>query len=410
MAPLCALVGHAPIVALGEPGHGAHEPLAWRNRLFFYLATHCGFTAIAIETAFSESRAVHDFVLGGPGSAAEVSRRCLSWGFGEYAENAALIQWMRNYNLREAGRRKLQFYGIDLSGADNDSGFPHGGITLVQVMDYLQRAAPLESQNLRVALEPLLQRVWAVGYARLARAHDSGLDIALGSLNAYLAHHAGALHRSSSTSEYDWAVRNLVVARRLSQLFALNGGSLTADMGMGPDEYKEVNARDAAMADNVLWVKRQEGKVGRILVFAHNAHVMDGGLQGGIWAAFKQPPRMMGEHLRAALGESLVIIGTSAAQSGAGLPAGMRLDNDVDDALADVGPSLFVLDLRGAQGLDWMRETHSLRANFSSNLDINLKHAFDALVFIRSVTPARTNPESSRLNVHTDHETYRTWP
>ena len=396
MAPLCGLVGHAPIVALGEPGHGAHEPLAWRNRLFFYLATHCGFTAIAIETAFSESRAVHDFVLGVPGNAAEVTHRSLTWGFGEYAENAALIQWMRNYNLREKGRRKLQFYGIDLSGADNDSGFPHGGVTLVQVMDYLRRAAPLDSQDLRAALEPLLQRVSAVGYARLARAHDSGLDSALGSLDAYLAHHAGTLRRSSSTSEYDWAVRNLVVARRLSQLFALNGESQTADMGMGPEEYREVNARDAAMADNVMWVKRQEGKGGRILVFAHNAHVMDGGLQGGIWRAFKQPPQMMGEHLRAALGKSLVIIGTSVAQSEASLPVGARLDNDADDVLADVGPSLFVLDLRGAKALDWMRQTHSLRANFSSNFDVNLQDAFDALVFIRRVTPARTIPESSR--------------
>jgi hypothetical protein len=38
-------------------------------------------------------------------------------------------------------------------------------------------------------------------------------------------------------------VRNLVVARSLSRLFALNGESQTSDMGMGPEEYKEVNAR-----------------------------------------------------------------------------------------------------------------------------------------------------------------------
>lgn len=30
------LVGSARIVALGEPAHGAHEPLAFRNQLFAY--------------------------------------------------------------------------------------------------------------------------------------------------------------------------------------------------------------------------------------------------------------------------------------------------------------------------------------------------------------------------------------
>src|SRR6185437_15855926 len=51
LAPLCDSVGRAPVVALGEPGHGAHEPLALRNRLYSYLVEHCGFTAIALETS-----------------------------------------------------------------------------------------------------------------------------------------------------------------------------------------------------------------------------------------------------------------------------------------------------------------------------------------------------------------------
>src|SRR5262245_899870 len=31
------IIGSARVVALGEPAHGAHEPLAFRNRLFRYL-------------------------------------------------------------------------------------------------------------------------------------------------------------------------------------------------------------------------------------------------------------------------------------------------------------------------------------------------------------------------------------
>ena len=77
---VCPWTEHASVVSLGEPGHGAHEPLAFRNRLFAYLVDHCGFTAIAIETSFTESRAVHDFVAGGDGNAVELVRTHLSWG------------------------------------------------------------------------------------------------------------------------------------------------------------------------------------------------------------------------------------------------------------------------------------------------------------------------------------------
>jgi erythromycin esterase len=391
LAPLCALVGQARVVALGEPAHGAHQPLALRNRLFGYLIEHCGFTAIALETSFSESRAVHEFVQGGDGKAADVTRRSLTWGFGDYAENAALIEWLRNYNQRAAGRRQIQFYGIDLSGADNDSAFPHAGVAIQGVVRYLKSAAPRRSSELLARLGPLLERIAAGDYAQLAARHDRDLDAALASLNSFLASHAAALRQASTKTDYDWAVRELVVARQLRNFLSLHiaPGSGAA---MSPDEYKQVNVRDAAMADNLLWVTREEGANGRVLVFAHDAHVMNAPVRGGIWSVFSQPPRMMGQHLRAALGETLFIIGSSAARSGPGLPAGAPLANCAEDALSEVGPPLFLLDLRraardpGARG--WLDQIRPLHANFSTEMDVNLHHAFDAVAFIGELTPA----------------------
>ena len=51
------VVGSSRVVALGESTHGAHEPLAFRNRLFRYLVEQHEFTAIALETGLPESRA-----------------------------------------------------------------------------------------------------------------------------------------------------------------------------------------------------------------------------------------------------------------------------------------------------------------------------------------------------------------
>lgn len=73
-------VGRARVVALGEPVHGAQEPLAFRNCLFRYLVLEQGFTAIALETGLNESQLLQDFVAGGPGDAKAVARAGFTWG------------------------------------------------------------------------------------------------------------------------------------------------------------------------------------------------------------------------------------------------------------------------------------------------------------------------------------------
>ncbi len=195
-------------------------------------------------------------------------------------------------------------------------------------------------------------------------------------------------------------MQGLTVASRLNDMLSLDVEPERPGAPMPPDSYKLVNVRDAAMADNVLWVQRQEGNQGRILVFAHNAHVMNAESRGGIWSVFREAPRMMGQHLRSTLGSSLVIIGTCAAESGDGLPIGAPLQNSVEAALAKVGSPPFVLNLRGAVhdpgALAWLDQRHPLRANFSSELDVDLREAFDALVFMQRLTPAQKNTDSTR--------------
>src|SRR5688500_15556326 len=55
LLPLESAIGAARVVALGEPRHGVHEPLAFRNRLFRFMVEQMGFTAIALESGFTES-------------------------------------------------------------------------------------------------------------------------------------------------------------------------------------------------------------------------------------------------------------------------------------------------------------------------------------------------------------------
>lgn len=124
LLPLMSAIGAARVVAFGEPMHGAHEPLAFRNRLFRFLVEQMGFTAIALESGFTESISARSFIEGGAGDAETAARTGLSSGFGRYLENRELMQWMRDYNsaASSAGHRRLRFYGIDLPAGARVSG------------------------------------------------------------------------------------------------------------------------------------------------------------------------------------------------------------------------------------------------------------------------------------------------
>ncbi|MEJ0034944.1 MAG: erythromycin esterase family protein [Gammaproteobacteria bacterium] len=388
LAALLTLAAHAQVFALGEPGHGGHEPLALRNRAFQHLIEHGGFTAVALETSFTESRELHDFVLGRAveGDARTLVRRDFSWGFGEYAENVQLIQWLHDYNADASHIRKIRFYGIDLSGADNQDGFSKARSAVDHALRVLERDQPSRAERFRAELAPLLARFSDRDYSTLSAPEGKRLERALASI-------ATSLQRGDG-EDFEWARREILIAQRLQALFRVAKPRPDAET-MLPSDYRMVNVRDAAMAANVQWVLRQEGANARLLLFAHNAHVMNERTRGGIWNVFDRPPQMMGQHLRRALGARLLTVGTLVRASGPGLPSAPPPADSVEEALAGLNLPLFLLDLRKAAcspgASDWLSRRHAVRANFNTELDVVPGKAFDAIEFIAEATPAWRN-------------------
>lgn len=384
------IIGAARIVAFGEPAHGAHEPLAFRNRLFRYLVEELGFTAIAIESGLPESRPIFDFVAGGPGTAGQVVRDNFSCGLGAYQENEELVRWMREYNADSAHPRKIRFYAIDLGRCGQ--GTP---LATENALTYLTRVDPASSQRLRATFQPYLNRLSAADAPPLSQAESDGLSAVIEDLLALFERERLTFIAATSETDYEWAHRNAIVARQAHRLYRVRP---TEPPGRGapPSAWRALSQRDAAMADDVRWVLEREGPAGRVLVFAHNGHVMNARAEGGIWSAFERPPTVMGQHLRSALGAGMVIIGTSSGQNGAGLPAASPEAGSLDAALARVGPPRFLLDLRAARAdravTAWLVERRALRANFTTYLTLSPGAAFDALLFIDTLTPARTAP------------------
>jgi erythromycin esterase len=91
-------IGEARVVAFGEAMHNTHEPLAFRNRLFRFLVERMGFTAIALESGFTESLNARSLIENGASDAETAARTALPGGLTRYRENRELIRWVRDYN------------------------------------------------------------------------------------------------------------------------------------------------------------------------------------------------------------------------------------------------------------------------------------------------------------------------
>ncbi|HET6523559.1 erythromycin esterase family protein [Sphingopyxis sp.] len=374
---IAASLGTARVVALGEPVHGAHEPLALRNCLFRYLVEEQGFTAIALETGLHESRRLHDYVAGGAGDVREVARSGFTWGFWRYPENIELLEWIRAYNLDPAHARKIAVYGIDVSGGDADGAWARARITLDEGLDYLARAAPASSMPPRKDIEPFLGRFSAPSYRALTGRERKKLRLSIAGILAFFDTNRAALVAASSQRDYDWARQNVVAAQQLQSLFDVSGVP-DPEGRLLPGDYRADAARDAAMADNALWALDREGPRGRILLFAHNGHVMNGNSRGGIWSVYARPPSAMGAYLRRKLGRELLILGSSlsARSNGAGRPRTM------DAALERVSPAQFLVDIRMATGkpAQWLSQEQSISVNYTTENLIVPQQAFDVLI------------------------------
>lgn len=366
LAPLRALIGDARVVALGEPAHGVHEPLAFRNRLLEYLVQELGFTAIAVESAFPDARRLADFIAGGPGTAHEVVGENRAWWPEPIGENVRLVHWLRARNTAPEAGRPVRFYAIDL-GYTGPWGSRPTPAALEAALAYVRRVDPAAGRALAATLDPWLRRLADPGLVLTRPEHDA-LTAAIDDLVALLERERVTYLAAAPAAEYAWAHRAAVVARQADRMFRV----APAGDPNGPpprDAWRMVNARDAAMAENVLWALEQEGPNGRVLLVAHNLHVQGAPATGGPWAAFERVPTSMGQHLRAALGNDLVIIGMGDASDAERLAAGTSLP------AAAARP--FLLDLRPARA-----EGGSARP----------RGAFDALLVVDSLTPAHPAP------------------
>jgi erythromycin esterase len=389
---LRSLVGDARILSLGEVIHRGHQPLEFRNEVIKYAVSHLGFTAVAIESGFTESAAVDSFIHGGAGDVDSIMRAGITWNFGTLPENRELVLWLREYNAHAA--RPVHFYGFDMTGADpaNLADFYFGAPLAVRAaLNYLQEVAPSSAADVKSDLDPLMNRFTPYGYAEYSVEERTRLRAGLRKLAHVLAVDSSRYVGASSPSSYAWAARNAWMALRLDELLAM--GVSTSP----PIERARTVFRDSLMAEDIRWILRTEGDGGRVVVFAHNAHLMNVPQHAfevqpgkGI-VPVGAPVRMCGQYLRAWFGAKEVVVGSDAA-SIVGWPDIPSDSSSLDATFETIGVPTFVLDLRTADRdpvvAAMLRRPWLWR--FQTFFEpIAPREAVDAIVYFDRITPTK---------------------
>jgi erythromycin esterase len=290
----------------------------------------------------------------------------------------------------------VHFYGLDLTGGQDIGVMPGAAGSVTAALAYLNQLAPGADSGLGAHIRPLMTRFLPDSYPTLTLADRELLKTALARLHHILATDSARLLRVSSPIAYARALRNAWMAVRLNDMMA---AGITDSAGM---THAIVAARDSTMAENALWVLAQAGQHGRVVVFAHNAHVMNAGM-------FNDGARnRLGQFLRAWLDTNLVILGaaTGAIVGGPGGGDGW-IGHDpeahADSAsfaavLASAGLPTFVLDRRTGERIPVVAAALSKpwKLMFVSP-DVPYQavvphDAFDAIVYFDRVTPAKMRP------------------
>ena len=305
------------ILALGEPTHLVDDYLRLRNRLFQALVERHGFRAIAIESGFPRGEIVNDFVAGRRDAIDEALEYGITHGMGRMPANRELLEWVRRYNDAGApGRDKLHFYGFDSPTEMTHADSPRHLLTLA--LDYLGTLSPPSGQSRRRQIEPLFgaDANWENPAAMMDPAKSVGRSPAANELRVatedLIAELATLQPQGASTDApaYRRAMRYALHARQMLAYHAVIAQSSSNRI------VDALSLRDAMMADNLLYIARQEESRGKVFAFAHNSHLKRGQAVWQ-WGSDRWAWWPAGAHLSASMGNRYSVIGVGVGTSGA---------------------------------------------------------------------------------------------
>ena len=239
LEPLKEILKDKQIIGLGEATHATKEFYVFKHKLLEFLVKEMGFKTLVIESDFTGTQTMNDYVLYGKGSAWGALQKTL-FGVAANQEFLNMVEWIKQYNLTKQFKDKVKFYGCDMN---------YGVNVGVPIKDALSKSKTQLSEDAGKGLDLLIN----YRYNAVSKEESNLMHIAVKELN--------------NTKWNESVIPDMKLFKQYIRCM-----EQLSDFADQYYMYDKDIFRDKYMAENCTWIYNYESN-NKMIVWAHNLHI-----------------------------------------------------------------------------------------------------------------------------------------